>query len=280
MRRLSVCLLAALAFASCIPPEPDDDLIVKYDPEETVMGEIQQRGELVVAVPPAEPFKSFTSSLGTVVGDALGVDTEIVPMEPPEILTAPGEGSADLAFPLITVTEKLVRRAGDRYALMDPFYVAHQRLLVRTDSPIEQVEDLDGVVCQYADEATGANVAQLNPQARPISPPDPRACSIDVARGKVQALSAADWLAFPLLVKSARALELVGEDLTTEAYAPVVESGASAWVAFVEGVLAEADAEGDWLRFYAHSFTPHGGEETAYPEMTIEEAAALFPVEV
>jgi hypothetical protein len=51
-------------------------------------------------------------------------------------------------------------------------------------------------------------------------------------------------------------------------------------VDFVEGVLAEADAEGDWQRFYSEWFEPLGGTETTYPDMTIEEAAALFPKEV
>ena len=94
-----------------------------------------------------------------------------------------------------------------------------------------------------------------------------------------QAITASDWLAFPLMARS-YGLKSVGDELTTEAYAPVIESGASAWVDFVEGVLAEADAEGDWERSYAKWFGPLGGSETGYPDMTIEEAAALFPKDV
>lgn len=275
MRRLTVLAAAFLVLASCIPPEPDDDLIVKYDPEETVMGEIQQRGELVVAVPPSAPFDGFTAHLGTLIGDALGVDTRTVPMEPPDILSAPEEGEADISFPLIAVTEKLVRH----YAMVDPFYVAHQRLLVPQDSAVEQVDDLEGVVCQYIDEETGVNIGTLNAAVHPISPPDPDTCLKGIRTGDVQAITAADWLAFPLLAKD-QDLKIAGDELTTEAYAPLIESGASAWTDFVEGVLAEADAEGDWEHSYAKWFGPLDGPETGYPDMTIEEAAALFPKDV
>ena len=148
MRRVTALGLIGLALvtSACIPPEPDDDVIVKYDPEETVMGEIQQRGKLLVGVPSEEPFSTFSERFGALIADALGLESaSVVHLPPEELLTAPERGTVDISFPLVTITEKQVRR----HAFTDPIYVAHQRLLVRIGAPIENLSDIDGLVCQF-----------------------------------------------------------------------------------------------------------------------------------
>jgi polar amino acid transport system substrate-binding protein len=266
----------ALLLPACIPPEPDDDAIVKYDPEETVMGEIQERGELIVGTPKDRPpFDGFTFGFGRLVADALGVEAREVPLPPGALIAAPEEGVVDISFPLATVTERLVRH----YAVLDPFYIAHQRLLVPNGSGIGRIDDLNGIVCQYIDARTGVNVAELNPDARPIAPPEPETCLRDMRRETTEGLSAGDWLLYPLLATGFDG-EIVGDELTTEAYGPVIESGASAWADFVEGILTEADAEGDWQRLYDEWFGSLSDDEVTFPDMTVEEAAALFPSDV
>ena len=288
MRRatLVLAIAASLLLAACIPAEPDDDLIVEYDPVETVMGEIQERGELRVGIPVRrEPFGRFTSDFGQLVADALGVETRFKGLAPDELLTAPDEGSVDISFPLVTITEKLVRR----FAFTDPIYIAHQRLLVERGSSIEQVGDLGGTICQFitrevhklgkaefALRPVGVNVKTLNPGVVVVEPSETRDCIQDLRRGRVEAITAADWLLVPALAQS-DGLRVVGDDLTTEAYGAVVQSEASAWSDFVNGVLTEAGAEGDWQQFYDAAFGAYVEEPATYPDMTIEEAAALFP---
>jgi polar amino acid transport system substrate-binding protein len=273
---LAALVVALMVTGACIPPEPDEDKIINYDPEETVMGEIQQRGQLLVGTPKNRaPFDGFGFGLGRLVAQALGVEAREVPLEPEQLITAPEEGAVDISFPLVTITERLVRK----HAVLDPFYIAHQRLLVPNGSDVERVDDLDGVVCQYIDLRTGVNVGDLNPDTRPISPPDPQTCLRDMGRQATDALSAGDWLLYPLLASGFDG-EIVGDELTTEAYGPVIESGASGWASFVEGVLAEADAEGAWQRLHDAWFGSLSDEEVTYPDMTVEEAAALFPSDV
>ena len=292
MNRLLLALLlaASMTTASCIPPEPDDDLIVEYDPEETVMGEIQQRGELIVGLPARrEPFGSFAAGFGRLVAEALGVEPAFRSLPPDRLLTAPDAGDVDISFPLVTITEKLVRR----FAFTDPVYVAHQRLLVSHDAPIEQVSDLEGTVCQFITREIhnlgpggfvlspiGVNVKELNPDITVIEPPDVADCIRRLGAGRdVEAITAADWLLYPALARS-EGLKIVGDDLTTEAYGAVVESEAQAWSDLVNGVLAEAQSEGDWDRIYADAFGPLAEPETMAPDMTVEEAAALFPADL
>lgn len=261
--------------ASCIPPEPDTDVIVDWDPEETVMGEIQERGELLVAIPSDQPpFDLLTADLARIVGDALGVETRFVRLPRSEMVTAPEDQQVDISFPLVTITEKLVRK----HIFTDPFYIAHQRLMVPKDSSIQDVSDIEGLVCQFVDLRTGVGLAALEPDAHPILM-DPEECASELGSAELQAISASDWLLFPLLVEHDD-VKIVGDDLTTEGYGAVIEPGASAWQDFVNGVFAEADAEGDWQAFYDESFGPYVDEPVTYPDMTVEEAAALFPRDV
>lgn len=286
-----ILIAVALVISACIPPEPDDDVIVNYDPEETVMGEIQERNELVVGVPlDSEPFGTFATGFGDLIRDALGVETTgIVHLPPEELLRAPEEGTVDISFPLIAITEKQVRR----HTFTDPIYIAHQRLLVHAGSPIAQVTDIEGPVCQFVRREVnevspgefvtmdiGANLNEIDPTVTAFESPDPTSCTKDLLAGKLDAVSASDWLLYPLLKTNPGALKIVGDDLTTEAYGAVVESGASGWSDFVNGVLAEADAEGDWQKIYDDAFGELAEEDVTYPDMTVEEAAALYPREV
>ena len=281
-------IVIAFLVSACIPPEPDDDLIVNYDPEETVMGEIQQRGRLLVGTPKDRvPFDGFTFGFGRLVAEALGVEARRVPLPPEQLLTAPEEGLVDISFPLVTITEKLVRR----HVFTDPIYVAHQRLLVPEESGIFGVGDLESLVCQFVLREVhmvtrkpptfewspvGVNVKDLNPEVTVIEPPQPEGCLKDLQDGKVEAVTAADWLLYPAKAQDG-SLTIVGDDLTTEAYAGVIESGASAWKDFIDRIFAEAGDEGDWQRLYDAWFGPLTEEKATYPDMTVEEAAALFP---
>jgi polar amino acid transport system substrate-binding protein len=280
----------AIAFilSACIPPEPDDDLMVNYDPEETVMGEIQERGQLLIGTPKDRvPFDGFTFGFGRLVAEALGVEARRVPLPPEQLITAPDDGVVDISFPLVTVTEKRVRH----FAFTDPIYIAHQRLLVREGAGIEQVDDLTGVVCQFISREVymigkkpptfewspvGVNVKGLNPDVTVIEPPQPENCLKDLQSGELEAVTAGDWLLYPAKAAT-RGLSIVGDDLTTEAYAGVIASGASAWKDFVDRVFAEAGDEGAWQRLYDAWFGPIANEKVTYPDMTAEEAAALFP---
>jgi ABC-type amino acid transport substrate-binding protein len=280
----------AIAFilSACIPPEPEDDLIVNYDPEETVMGAIQERGQLLVGTPEGrDPFDDFTFGFGRLIANALGVKARRVPLPPEELITAPDEGIVDISFPLIAVTEKRVRR----FAFTDPIYVAHQRLLVREGSGIEQVDDLTGLVCQFISREVhmvrkdpptfqwspvGVNVKGLNPDITVIEPTQTESCLKDLRVGDLEAITAADWLLYPAKAGTP-GLSIAGDDLTTEAYGGVIASGASAWKDFIDRVLSEAGEEGDWQRLYDEWFGPVTDENVTYPDMTVEEAAALFP---
>jgi ABC-type amino acid transport substrate-binding protein len=122
-------------------------------------------------------------------------------------------------------------------------------------------------------------VKELNPGIVLSEPPVTEPCIEDLLEGRVEAITAADWLYYPAVVAHEE-LSVVGDDLTTEGYGAVVEPGASAWVDLVNNVFSEAGAEGDWQRFYDATFDGLIPGEVVYPDMTGEEAAALYPADI
>ncbi|MGH2756395.1 MAG: hypothetical protein ACRDI3_01240, partial [Actinomycetota bacterium] len=51
MSRPLVAVLLCLLLSGCVPPEESNDRVLRYDPEKTVMGQIQARGVLRVGLP-------------------------------------------------------------------------------------------------------------------------------------------------------------------------------------------------------------------------------------
>src|SRR3712207_2684938 len=98
MHKRLAALACALVLASCVSPPEDIDRVVEYDPDETYMGVIQERGELLVGIPrePVPPFSfgeeagpdagGFFLDLANEVAVALGVDVEPVFLDEEELI--------------------------------------------------------------------------------------------------------------------------------------------------------------------------------------------------
>ena len=275
-----VAVVLALTAAACVPPPPDNDEFVRFD-EETVMGEIQAAGTIVVGIPDdaGQPWVDFVTPLANDISGSLGVSLEIESHPNDELVALVDDGELDAAFPVVTLTEELVRK----HAFSDPIYVAHQRLVVPADAGVETVEDLDGVVGSPIDDATGVELPDLNEGLLtvPLKPGDAAGCAPLFEQDLVTAATAPDVLLAALLAELGPGYEVAGEQLTTEPLGVSLERGASAWVDYVNGIITEFDDEGRWAHAYEESLGELlGGEPPDPPNMTVEEAAALFPSEL
>jgi ABC-type amino acid transport substrate-binding protein len=280
-RSLLLICAVGLALAACEPPPIDDDSINRYDPAENLMGEIQRDGLLRVGVlaglPPwSSDDAGFTVDLGRMVADELGVDVTYVSAESDELIEMVRNGDVHLAFPMVPITEGLLEDNG----LTDPYWVAHQRLLVPAGEPISGVDDLDGAaVCSLATEGVEVDIATLNPDVGEVIEADAAGCLEALQSGEVQAVTGPDILLLALKAQEPDS-ELVGDQLSTEGYGAVVGQGTGGFNGFVDAVLSEADREGRWADLYAKWVTPVSGDSPPdFPTMTLEEAAALFPLE-
>ncbi|MDQ3982185.1 MAG: transporter substrate-binding domain-containing protein [Actinomycetota bacterium] len=280
MRRSGFLVVALSLCASCVPPLPDNDEFVRFD-EETVMGVIQDAGVLVVGLPVdvGEPWKGFATDVATDIAESLRVKLEVASVLNEHLVDVVDMGTIDIAFPVLTATEELVRK----HAFSDPIYVAHQRLLVPTGSGVETVDDVSGEVCSPIDDATGVELHELNPAAGtvPLKPGNAVGCVRLLEDQLVDAATAPDVLLATMMAELASGYEVTGEQLSTEPLAISLESGASGWVDYVNKIITEFDQEGRWAASYERHFAPLlGGATPEPPNMTVEEAAALFPADL
>ncbi len=276
----SLAVVLALVAAACVPPPPNDDEFVRFD-EETVMGEIQAEGTLVAGVPDdvGEPWVEFVTPVANDVADSLRVDLEVRSHPNEELVGLVDAGAIDIAFPVLTLTEELVRK----HAFSDPVYVAHQRLVVPAGEAVETVDDLSGEVCSPIDDATGVELQELNESVVtvPLEPGNAAGCVPLLEDGLVSSATAPDVLLASIVAELGRGYEVAGEQLTTEPLGISLESGASGWVDYVNKIITEFDQEGRWAHSYEESLGPLlGGETPEPPNMTVEEAAALFPADL
>lgn len=274
------------------------------------MGRIQARGLLMVGIPddPRPPFsfippigtpQGFVIELANEVAEALDVKAKFLPLGPDQLLdvqTLEGQG-LDLSFPMVPTTEAYVIEKCERARrgttvestcrhVSHPFYVAHQRLLVRNGTGIAGLQNLAGrEACSASDPITGVDIAKLNPDAQIINVADPGECALLLENGRVDAVSALDvdlmqvWAGVTDCTQPcppSTEFSLVGDDLTTIGIGVAMPPDAT-WSAFVNETWAETDAEGRYLEFHEKWIGPYGIELDEAPDMTVEEAAGLFP---
>ncbi len=280
-RRLAPLCILVVLLAGCVPPEPELDLSRPYD-EETVMGEIQGRGHIVIGIADdAYPLgyvdqndeaQGFTADLGRYLAQTLGVEPRFITGSSAQLLELPQDGDADIVFPALTMTESVVRK----HQFTDPYYVAHQRLLTRRGSDVQTVEELEGKVCSFADEETQVDVDELN-KAIEVSEGDPFGCLAMLKDRKATAVTGSDFLLAGLALTEPGRYQVVGDQLTTEGIGAVIERGAAAWTDYVNGVFFLAEQQGLWQRAFDDSIGRGLTEQVEPPAITAEEAAALYP---
>ena len=255
MRRLTAFALCAL-LVSCVPPEESNDRVKSYS-EETVMGQIQQRGSMVVGIPSDyPPFaivetgeagrlsaapEGFVVDIAGLIAESLGVTPEFIAAPSDDLLDLveidretglpTADTPADLVFPMVPITEELVQK----YTFTDPYWVGHTR-------------ELEG-------PASGAREVPARPDR-----------DVELLR-----------FAF-----DNPGITITGEQQSTEGYGAAVRTGASTFATLASQVINEADAEGDWATFYDRWLARYFAEPAPddVPIMTVEEAAALYPTEL
>jgi glutamate transport system substrate-binding protein len=278
-----------LALSACVPPEETVELSRPFPPE-TIMGAIQERGEIVIGIRAnAAPLGSVEKSsgrarglsarLGEYLAQTLGVEARFVPGSSAHLIEMVESGDADIAFVTAPITERAVR--GHSFA--DPYYIGHQRLLV--PQGVEAVSDLRGTtVCSAVDDATGVSLDRLEPSVRLLATDRVKQCIDWLRRGRADAATAVD----STLVSIKLALDrregpsrwsVKGPQLSTVGFAPVVPPGLPAYENFVGAVLARAVVDGLWTRAYGDLLAPHLGPSDP-PALSLEEAAALYPATV
>jgi len=141
------------------------------------------------------------------------------------------------------------------------YYDAQQRLLVEKGSGYTSLADLGGKnVCAQTGSTSIAEIQQAdtNPKPRAIQVTDITDCLALLEENQVSAISTDDTI-LAGLAQQDPSLEVVGPRLAAEPYGVAMPLGETDLEAYVNGVLAQYEADGGWTASYDHWFEPSLG---------------------
>jgi polar amino acid transport system substrate-binding protein len=170
-RLLAVALPAAVMFAACSGDDDDSS-----DTTDTTAGndsvaapaDLVADGTLTVCSDtPYEPFEfkddagedtGFDMDLLRAVGDSAGLDLAVIDLPFDGILGSLAAGDCDVVGSAVTITDERAQQVD----FTDPYFDAEQSLLVKADSDIAAIADLDGKTVGVQTGTTGETYANEN----------------------------------------------------------------------------------------------------------------------
>lgn len=195
--------------------------------------------------PPYEYYEGddiigIDADIARAIADKLGLELKIEDMEFDSIITAVQTGKADIGLAGITVTEDRKRSVN----FSDSYATGIQVVIVREDSGIESIDDLDGKMIGvqlmttgdiYATDDYGEEfVEQYNKGADAV---------MSLVQGKINAVIIDNEPA-KNFVKANEGLKILDTEYTTEDYAACINKENDALLEAVNGAIAELKEDG------------------------------------
>jgi ABC-type amino acid transport substrate-binding protein len=290
---IAMLVLAALTLVACGDDEDDGDettaaVEVEEFPAGSTMAEIQDKGELTIGVkydvppfglnnPESGEVEGFDVDLGTYIADKLGVEVKTREATSDNRIPLLVDGTIDLILSTMTITEERDLEVD----FSEPYYVAHGDVLVPGGSDIQSLEDLNGrKVCTALGSTYADTIEKEAPQADLRLVDLYSECFDQVQTGAVDAVSTDNVILTGMKIQD-DSLELLGLDYTTEPYGIGIPEGDAEMKEFVDETLQEYIDSGAWQASYDEwvgQYIPSDQQEGP-PDLTLEEALELFPLE-
>ena len=294
LRTLMAALLAvaALALAACggddesaeQPAEGGQPAaeVEQFEPG-TTLGDIQEKGEIVIGVkyddppfgfknPETNEVEGFDVDLGKAVAEELGVEPKFIEAISDNRIPFLEKGTADLILSTMTINEERVVEID----FSEPYFIARGRILTKKDdNSIQGVEDLAGKdVCTVLGSTYELTLKEQAPDANLKLVDTYSECLELIQNGSVDAVSTDDVILTGMIIQD-DSLHLVGEDLTTEPYGAGIAKGDTQLKEFVDGVFEEYKSDGRWDDLYERWIGQYTGEDAEPPDISVEEAVEL-----
>jgi ABC-type amino acid transport substrate-binding protein len=267
----AVLVLAAFACEALVPD--------KAFPPDTYMNTLQKRGKIVIGVkydiprfgylnPKTDEVEGFDVDLGKVIAKRLGVRARFVEAVSTDRIPFLQQDEVDLVISTMTINEQRSRQIDFSH----PYYVAQQRLLVKTRSKIVDVQSLDAArapVCSVKDSTSADNIRLVAPSAPLRLERKYSECGRLLAEGKVEAVFTDDVILIGLLSLDPGHFRIVGDPVTVEPYGMGIKKGRSGFVEFVNGVLADIKRDGTWGMLYPTWIGQVTGEKVEPPPVRV-----------
>jgi polar amino acid transport system substrate-binding protein len=133
------------------------------------------------------------------------------------------------------------------------YLTAGQKVLVTRDSDAQSIEDLEGLgdqrVCAPESTTTLERLQETYPGVEAVPAPTHTGCLVLFQQGKVDAITGDDTILAGFVAQDPYA-KVVGEPFSEEPYGIGIAADQVDLVAFVNGVLDQAKADGSWAASY------------------------------
>jgi polar amino acid transport system substrate-binding protein len=241
-------------------------------PKGSYMAQIQARGYLNVGVaqstylwgyrdPESGQLTGFDIDMLNQVSDAIfgspgHIHFVIVPNA--DRATAVEKGTVDVVAETMTVNcerEKLVD-------FSTVYYLAGQRILVPSNSTITGPQDLGGKrVCVPANSTSIENLrtAAMPQNIHFWAVNDMTDCLVMLQQGQVDAISTDDAILLGLAAQDRNTKIAAGAAFSQEPYGMAISKSHPGFTSFVNGVLAQVEANGTWKTIYDNNLLPYIG---------------------
>jgi len=243
-------------------------------PAGSTMATIAQRGRLIVGVsadtlllgarnPISGQIEGFDIDMARLVAQAVFGDPSKIELR---VITAAQripvltDGSVDLIARAMTIN----CARWEQIAFSVEYYRAGQKVLVPLGSTATSLADLAGRrVCAPAG-STSLDKLKDFPKVVPVSAATHTGCLVKFQQGDADAITGDDTVLAGLAAQDPYA-QVVGQPFTAEPYGIGINTSKVDLVRFVNGVLAQAEADGRWTQSYDRWLAPALGAAPAPP---------------
>jgi ABC-type amino acid transport substrate-binding protein len=256
--------------------------VEKFEPG-TPLGDIQQKGEIVIGVkydvppfgfnnPSSGKVEGFDVDLGQAIADKLGVKPKFIEAISDNRIPFLQDGTADVILSTMTINEERV----GQIEFSDPYFIAKGRILTKKDNTdIKGVEDLAGKnVCTALGSTYEATLKEQAPDAKLKLVDSYSECLESLQNGSVDAISTDDVILTGMIIQD-DSLKLVGDELSQEPYGAGIKKGNTELVEFVNGVFDEYKSDGRYDKTYEKWVGQYTDTEAEPPDISVDEAVEL-----
>jgi polar amino acid transport system substrate-binding protein len=250
--------VASLAPLDPMPPPGDM-------PAGTSMAEIQKRGRLIAGVsadtllfgyrnPLSGRLEGFDIDLvrqvaQAIFGDPDRVDYKVVTYA--QRIPALLDGSVDIIADVMTVNCE----RWQQISFSSQYFDAGQKILVRSDSTVTDISQLNGKRMCVAKGSTNFDNMKNYPKVIVVPVDDISDCMVLFQQGTVDSVTGDDTVLAGFVAQDPYA-KIVGPPLTSEPYGLGVAKTHPEFVRFVNGVLADLRENGTWKQMYSRWLEP------------------------
>jgi ABC-type amino acid transport substrate-binding protein len=241
------------------------------------MGQIQAKGKLTCGVkfdviafgfrdPTTGEVAGFDADLCREIATALGVEPEFVEAVSQNRIPFLLEDRVDVVISTMTRTDERLTQID----FSKIYYLAGQKILVKSDSTYQAVEDLVTAavkVCSAQGSTSEANLRTKGVvEANLVLFPTYTEATTALLDGRCEAVSTDDSILFGLAAQN-EGLEVRGEVFSQEPLGIGIKKGKDDLVQFINGVLDAMAADGRWAGLYDKHIKPYTGVDAPEPPL-------------